>query len=185
MNIIGMYEVKARSYGILQDGDDKFLGNNGSALRNSDITLNTGGTSNIELSTLVDTGINYIDFVSNPVRQVVSKIISIDFSDPHSLCTDFLTVNSVTTLATNYIKFDLSLTANITNDNRIIGAIMLGVYNINDTPNNTTGEVEWCEAADQVALYVVNNKLIMRILGTSTRLFQNKIANILLMYTAR
>ena len=124
----------------------------------------TGATGNAGtgsgLTNLTTTGV-YTD-------QVISKLVAINFA------------GTLTPGADNFIRVPLSQLG-ITGIRVVLGATIVGVYDPNS--NEATGTPSLMTVTSQAYVSVVRDCVVLRILAANLALFQNKVANILLIYT--
>lgn len=119
----------------------------------------------------VGNGLTNIVTVNTFTDQVIGKIIQVQF-------TGVLTAGQ-----DNYVRVPLSQLG-ITLNKAILGASIVGVYDINAVENNNTPTPSWIDVGAGLALIsVIKDALVLKIPAANLALFQNKTASILLIYT--
>ena len=115
-------------------------------------------------------GFSNIATVNTFVDQVISKIVQIN-------CVGVLTAGQ-----DNFIRVPLSQLG-ITVNKAVLGAIIVGVYDTNATENNNTPTPSWINVGSLGLISIIKDALVFKIPVANIALFQNKVANVLLIYT--
>lgn len=116
-------------------------------------------------------GFTNITTVNTFTDQVIGKLVQVEFTGTLTAGTD------------NYVRTPLNKLG-ITLNKGVLGAAIMGVYNINATENNNTPTPSWINVGGGLALIsVIKDALVIKIPNGNQALFQNKIASILLIYT--
>ena len=115
-------------------------------------------------------GFSNIATVNTFVDQVISKIVQIN-------CVGVLTAGQ-----DNFVRVPLSQLG-ITLNKAVLGALIVGIYDTNATENNNTPTPSWINVGSLGLISVIKDALVLKIPVANIALFQNKIANVLLIYT--
>lgn len=116
-------------------------------------------------------GLTNIATVNTYVEQVISKIIQVKFS------------GALTAGQDNFVRIAFKQLG-ITINKAVIGSLVVGVFDENAVENNNTPTPSWLNASF-TSLYtsVIKDALMIKIPAANLALFQDKVVNILLIYT--